>query len=125
MGDDRDPVEERWETVAAFTSPIEARIALGALEAAGIDAELKDEATIGVAWHLSNALGGVRLQVRASQLDAARGVLAEQAPPDEHADAAARTGAHSAEGSEAVRSEHIVVASVSNDSYISNMRSRP
>jgi hypothetical protein len=88
MGDDRDPVEERWETVAAFTSPIEARIALGALASAGIDAELRDEATVGVAWHLSNALGGVRLQVKTSQLHAARDVLAQQAPTDEHAEGA-------------------------------------
>ncbi len=58
------------------------------LQANGIDAELKDEATIGVAWHLSNALGGVRLQVKASQLDGARALLAQEMHAPKHAEGA-------------------------------------
>ena len=50
-------------TVATFDMPTEAHLAKGLLEANGLAAFLADELTVGVAWHLSNAVGGIKLQV--------------------------------------------------------------
>jgi hypothetical protein len=62
--------------VAAFTGVPEAEIARSALEAEGIEAILQGDQLIGVAWHLSNAVGGVRVVVPAAQEERARAVLA-------------------------------------------------
>lgn len=59
-------------TVATFWSPVEANLARGQLEAAGIRAFLLGEETVGTAWHLTNSMGGMRLQV--SELDAERAI---------------------------------------------------
>ena len=62
-------------TVAAFTDPVEAELARGALAGEGIDAELRDGALVGVAWHLSNAVGGVKLVVHADDAKRAEAIL--------------------------------------------------
>src|SRR5262245_60532836 len=65
-------------TIAAFWSPVEADLARNRLEAAGIQAFLANAVTVGMYWHLSNAVGGVRLQVREGDAEEALAVLAEQ-----------------------------------------------
>jgi hypothetical protein len=68
------------ETIATFGEPIEAHLAKARLEAAGIPAFIADENSVGVAWHLTVALGGVKLQVADENADEARSVLADRTP---------------------------------------------
>ena len=63
-------------TVATFDMPTEAHLAKGLLEANGLTAFLADELTVGVAWHLSNAIGGVKLQVAEDDVERAASILA-------------------------------------------------
>lgn len=70
-----DPVALRPVVVARFTTPVEAAIAQGALAREGIEAELRDDALVGIAWHLSNAVGGVKLVVRPADALLAREAL--------------------------------------------------
>ncbi len=54
----------RLVTVACFSQPLEARVALTRLEDAGIPAFLADENLVTMNWTWSNAVGGVKLQAR-------------------------------------------------------------
>jgi len=81
--------------IASFTSVGEADVARGLLESAGIPCQLGDEATIGIAWHLSNALGGVKLLVDSTQADEAKRLLAEGLSPLSDDELAAEAGATS------------------------------
>jgi hypothetical protein len=65
-------------TVETFTNPVEAHITKGLLESEGIPASLASEHHVWSAWHFSQALGGVRLQVPAEYGYRAREVLARQ-----------------------------------------------
>ena len=65
-------------TVATFDMPTEAHLAKGLLEANGMATFLADELTVGVAWHLSNAVGGVKLQVAENDVERATGILASR-----------------------------------------------
>ncbi len=49
------------QTIATFSDSIAANLAKGQLEDAGIDTYLADEQTVGMAWHLSIAVGGIKL----------------------------------------------------------------
>ena len=62
-------------TIATFTSPWEAHIAKGRLGAEGIPAFIAHEHHISAAWFLSNALGGVKLQVPDAYADAAQEII--------------------------------------------------
>jgi hypothetical protein len=64
-------------TIATFQSPVEASIAKSCLEAEGMDAFLADEAAVAMNWDLTNALGGIKLQVRMRQSEQAAAILAE------------------------------------------------
>lgn len=68
--------------VAAFDTILEAELARGRLESEGIGARIVDGNTVGVAQHLSIALGGVKIAVARSEFEAAREVL--NAPPLEN-----------------------------------------
>ena len=70
-------------TIRAFDTPEEAHLVKGQLEAAGIFAVLRNEFTVGVDWGLSNALGGVQVQVSESDVEEAREVLGISANPAE------------------------------------------
>ncbi len=70
-------MSNRLVTIATFQNPIEGSLARSRLEDAGIKTFLADEETVGVAWHLSNALGGVKLQVQESDAEEAMTILAE------------------------------------------------
>ncbi|MES2765537.1 MAG: DUF2007 domain-containing protein [Bacteroidota bacterium] len=50
-------------TLARFSNPVEANIAKGKLEDAEIPVFLQDEMTVGMQWSLSNAVGGIKMQV--------------------------------------------------------------
>jgi putative signal transducing protein len=70
-------MSDRLATVATFRSPVEANLARNRLEAAGIEAFLADEETVGMVWHLTNALGGIKLQVGDRDVGEALAILAE------------------------------------------------
>ena len=61
-------------TVAAFREPWEAQLFCGRLEAEGIPAFVAFDCHIGIAWHYSVALGGVRVQVPADHWEDARAI---------------------------------------------------
>ena len=69
-------------TIAQFDDPTTANLSLGRLKSSGIDAVLTDENTVGIAWHLSTALGGIRLKVRAEDEEQARLLLNSHDEPD-------------------------------------------
>lgn len=63
-------------TVERFTNPLEAHISKGLLESEGVPASLGSEHHVWASWPISQALGGVRLQVPAEYAYRARDVLA-------------------------------------------------
>lgn len=63
-------------TVAAFDTSPEAHIAMGRLEAEGIDCYLTDEHLVQTDWLYSIAVGGIKLQVPAPHAERARQILA-------------------------------------------------
>ncbi len=65
-------------TVATFSTPIEGELAKHQLSAHGIQAYLKDEATANMAWHLTVAIGWVKLQVAESDVERAMTILAQE-----------------------------------------------
>ena len=67
-------------TVGRYRDSPEAFVARAVLEDAGIDCFLRDENTVGMNWLLSDAVGGMRLQVAARDEVAAREVLSEPVP---------------------------------------------
>ena len=71
-----------WTTVDRFFHPTTAHIAAGKLESEGIPVFLLGINHASANWLLSNALGGIRLQVPASFADDARELLAEIARSD-------------------------------------------
>ncbi len=64
-------------TLASFADPTEAALARNALEEAGIRAALSDETMVSMFWHMTGAVGGVKLLVAASDLVRAEALLAE------------------------------------------------
>lgn len=67
--------------VARYSFPLDAQIAKSNLESAGIAAYIADEHTINMQWLYSDALGGVRVLVAASDLEEAREILGEDFSP--------------------------------------------
>lgn len=76
MADFVDIDHAELETVDSFTDPLQAHLARGRLEAEGIAAYVIHENHVWAAWFLSNALGGVKLQVAEQDADRAREILA-------------------------------------------------
>ena len=66
---------DNWITVSTFTFPVEAHMAGGFLESEGIVTMLKDELTVQVNSFYSNAVGGVKLQVKEHDYDEALMIL--------------------------------------------------
>jgi hypothetical protein len=62
-------------TVATFPTSIEANLAKQLLEAEGIRAYLANESTVDLAWHLTVAVGWVKLQVHQSDAALAQLIL--------------------------------------------------
>lgn len=68
-------VVEAYVELSRFGSPVEAELARGRLQCAGIDARLHDVHTVSIAWHLAHAMGGIRLSVPAHEQERARELL--------------------------------------------------
>ena len=68
-------MNDTFVTVAKFTYSSEAQIFKGKLESEGIPVFMTDNLTIDIDPLVSNALGGVRLKVRAEDEDRAREIL--------------------------------------------------
>ncbi len=67
-------------TVRRYRDPAEAAIAKSVLDSAGIFSFLKDENTVRLDWGYSQAIGGIRLQARPEDVEAAEAVLAQPIP---------------------------------------------
>lgn len=66
-----------WETLITFTYPIEAHMAKGLLESDGIKTMIQDEMTVQVDNFYSNAIGGVKLLVKAEDQEKGITILKE------------------------------------------------
>lgn len=66
---------EPWIIVRTFSHAMEAHMAVGLLEGEGIPARIRDAHLVTQDWLLSNAIGGVKLEVAESTVEAARAVL--------------------------------------------------
>jgi hypothetical protein len=64
-------------TIRAFWGLLEAQLAKGLLDSAGIESFLFDDNMVRMDWFNANALGGVKLRVDAHNMDAANRVLQE------------------------------------------------
>jgi hypothetical protein len=73
--------------IRTFWNLLEAQLAKGLLESAGIEAFLFDDNMVRLDWFNANALGGVKLRVDADKVEEATRVLEENisadAPPEE------------------------------------------
>jgi len=79
------PADERIPnlvTVRQFTNVSDALLAKGVLDSAGVEAFLADENIVRVDWFYSNLVGGVKVQVKEEDVDAANEVLGQK-PPEE------------------------------------------
>ncbi len=70
-----DDVDAGEAVVGRYESLLQAELARGRLEAAGIAARLRDAHTAGLGPHLTQVIGGVKVVVGATDFDAAVGVL--------------------------------------------------
>lgn len=68
---------EPWVTVARLTTAPEAHIVRARLESEAIPAMIADEHLVTANWFLSNAIGGVRVQVPQSYTERANRILKE------------------------------------------------
>lgn len=66
-----------WITVQTFVYPHEAHIAKAILDAEGIDSMIRDELTVQVYNFISNAIGGVKLQVKVGRESHAYQILVD------------------------------------------------
>jgi hypothetical protein len=80
---------------------IAAQLLCGRLQADGIECFIPDEHMANQTWHLSRAIGGVRVQVRKVDLERAQQILAEPAPAEalaEPTDQPGPNGVHDDDG---------------------------
>jgi len=77
-------LESLWVlvTLEHFRDMPEALLAKGKLESAGIHSVLADGNLVRMDWLLSNAIGGIRLQVEQRDVESARAVLKEPIPAE-------------------------------------------
>ena len=68
---------ENWITVATFTYPTEVALIKSYLEAEGIAFNVKDELAIQADNFLSNAIGGVKLQVKPDDVERVKQIVIE------------------------------------------------
>ncbi len=68
---------ENWITVATFTYPTEVALIKSYLEAEGIEFNMKDELAIQADNFMSNAIGGVKLQVTSEDLERVKQIVIE------------------------------------------------
>jgi hypothetical protein len=71
----------RLVTIATFDQAAQARLAQNALREAGIQVAVSDEAIVAMDWLLSNAVGGIKVQVREEDAERAVTVLERDLGP--------------------------------------------
>jgi hypothetical protein len=74
-------MRSEYVTVAVFNNDVDAAMARNYLETGGVRAFLADEETVAMAWELSNAVGGIKLQVKPADFNRAQFLL-NQLPED-------------------------------------------
>jgi hypothetical protein len=62
-------------TVSTFSSYLDANLAKQLLESQGIPCYLANESTVNMAWHLTVAVGWIKLQVKKTDLEQAKQIL--------------------------------------------------
>lgn len=67
--------------LATFSKPEEAEMLRAFLEGSGIDAVVRDAHTVTADWTLSNAIGGVKVEVADEDAERAAVLLSEFSPP--------------------------------------------
>lgn len=82
---DAEPEPDTYEsqsvrTIRRYRDQPEALLARSVLESSGIPCFLRDENTIRMEWIWSNYMGGIRLQVAASDVEAAEAILSQPIP---------------------------------------------
>lgn len=82
-------MSDPFETVATYWDPMEARLAKHRLDAVGIPAFLKGEEVVSMNWLLTNALGGIQLQVAVEDAARAQATLEEIVSADDDVSAVA------------------------------------
>lgn len=75
-----DDPSAKWVTVGQYRDMAEAYVARSMLEEGGLECLLRDENTVRMDWLLSNAVGGMKLQVAARDEAAAREMLSRPIP---------------------------------------------
>jgi hypothetical protein len=71
-------VGKRLVTIATFDQAAQARLAKNSLDEAGIQSTISDESLVAMDWLLSNAVGGVKVQVWEEDADRAVTVLEQK-----------------------------------------------
>jgi len=71
---------EKLVTIATFSEPMEAHLCQAKLEAEGVESYIADEHTIGTNWFYTNIVGGVKLQVRSSDVENAARIIQKKTP---------------------------------------------
>ena len=74
-------IHEKLVTVASFSAAYEAHLAKGLLESNGIAAFVADDHFVSTYWFLSNAVGGVKVQVAETDVEEALRVLDRRSEP--------------------------------------------
>jgi hypothetical protein len=67
-------------TIRRYRDLSEALVARAVVESAGIFCFLKDENLVRLDWQVSNFIGGIRLQVAATDIEAAEAILSQPVP---------------------------------------------
>ncbi|MHC4379558.1 MAG: putative signal transducing protein [Planctomycetota bacterium] len=68
-------MSDPYQTVAAFSTPIEANFAVALLESEGIPCMVLDENVPTMTWHFSQAIGGVKVLVPEERIEDAEYLL--------------------------------------------------
>lgn len=71
-------MSDKLVTIAIFDTLVTANIAKDQLEDKGVRAVLADAAAVGVAWHLTSAIGGIKLQVTDKDTERAISILEDR-----------------------------------------------
>ncbi|QLE55354.1 putative signal transducing protein [Nostoc sp. TCL26-01] len=89
-------IVNNWVTVATFSNYIDANLAKQLLESQGIQCYLANESLVNLAWHLTVAVGWIKLQVNPQDIDLAKTLLTadnfevqtsvDESLPDDEAD---------------------------------------
>lgn len=71
------PLDKDLITLQRFSQPMQAHLIKGKLESGGIRCFIADEHLISVNWLYSNAIGGIKLQIKKTDVEKAKKILSE------------------------------------------------